>query len=401
MALVVGLAAALALLMTGCVREHVDFTVNSDDTVSIAGTMALDDAFLAQMASMQGLTAEEFLERMKSDPDLNEQLGAKGKVDLEDYAADGYTGWTFQAREPETLESFNEPGEDDSTGDVTVTRRGDEFVVNGEIDMTPEALGPEYAVGDDPATQSLLNRLDLKITFTFPGKVKSSTGVIDGNKVTFTPKMGERTKIEAVASAKAGLGSLLVILGIAVGVIAVVALLAIMLLKGKKKRAAARAAAEAPADLGYPGAGYPGFGQPGFGQPGFGAPPAGAYPPAVSQPQGFGAPPGAAVPPAAPQAFGAPPAAGYPAQPGYPPAAAGVPGAFPAPGYPPPGQAFGAQPPMYGVGPAQDDAPPPLSQPVARPGEIAPGQVQPPQQPAPPQQPVWPPQQQQWPPPQQ
>jgi hypothetical protein len=368
MPLVVALAGILAVLLTGCMRAQFDYTVNADDTLTASGIVAYDDDFLAQLAELQGVPADELLEQMRGQTNPEEWLDIEGGAEVKDYAKDGYTGWSFTAKDPQPLDTLNDSAAEDGVGEMSLIRKGDEFILSGELDMTEEGMGSTLPGEDDPESQEMLDRLDLKFSFTFPGKVKSSSGAIDGNKVTFTPKVGEVTRFDAVASAKAGMGSLLVILGIAVGAIAVIAVLAILLLKAKKKRAAAQAAPEPPADPGYPGQAYPPPGQPAFG-----APPAGGFPPPGAQPP-----------------FAAPPAAGYPAAPGYPPA--GAPNGLPAPGY---------QPPAYGPGPGADDAPPPLSQPVARPGETPAGAAQPPapeqpawpQQPPAPEQPAWPQQQ--------
>ncbi|MDR1189183.1 MAG: hypothetical protein LBK95_17330 [Bifidobacteriaceae bacterium] len=451
-ALALGLTALMVVGLSACMKMDAEFTVNTDNTVSSKMIVAGQDSVLEPAAAMAGVSVRELLaQSMESsgqsldDPD----------VKYEEYAADGYTGWTITSTKPQPLGDFQ--GETAQAGSMSLIRDGDEFKLTGTVDMTSEAS----AMGGSDEAASMMEGVDIKFTFIFPGKVKSSTGTIDGNKVTFTPKVGESTSIEAVASAKAGLGSLLIILGIAVGGIVVVAAVFILLLRARKNKAA-RNEQDAAMPGAYPGAPAPGFAagqQPAFGapptQPGFAAPPAAGYgaeqqPDFGGSPQApaFGAPaaqpqPGFAVPPAQPDSgsapsgpgfpppqpdFGAPPqqtnSSGTMPQPGFPPPAAPQPpgfGAPPPPAYaapPPPNYAaqppvqpgypqpqaepgypqpaaqpgypqpqpggqpqFGGYPAAPGYGPpvqpgqpAEPEGPPPLSQPIARPGEAPPGQ---------------------------
>ena len=59
--------------------------------------------------------------------------------------------------------------------------------------------GQEFTGTEVP--QEFLDNFEFQISITFPGEVKSATGAVDGNTVTWEPKIGENTRIEAVASA--------------------------------------------------------------------------------------------------------------------------------------------------------------------------------------------------------
>ncbi len=59
--------------------------------------------------------------------------------------------------------------------------------------------GPEFTGTEVP--EQFLKNFEFKIAITFPGEVKSATGEIDGRTVTWQPKFGENTPVEAVASA--------------------------------------------------------------------------------------------------------------------------------------------------------------------------------------------------------
>jgi hypothetical protein len=74
-------------------------------------------------------------------------------------------------------------------------RRGDEFHVSGSVDMSGEEFSGEQI------PQQFLDTFEFRISITFPGEVKSASGDIDGNTVTWDPKIGEDTQVQAVASA--------------------------------------------------------------------------------------------------------------------------------------------------------------------------------------------------------
>ena len=91
-------------------------------------------------------------------------------------------------------------------------REGDEFHVTGGFDMS----GQEFTGTEVP--QEFLDNFEFRISITFPGEVTSATGDVDGNTVTWEPKVGENTRIEAVASAIPSSSSpLLLIVLIALG----------------------------------------------------------------------------------------------------------------------------------------------------------------------------------------
>ena len=98
-------------------------------------------------------------------------------------------------------------------------REGDEFHVTGGFDMS----GEEFTGTEVP--QEFMDNFEFRISITFPGEVTSSTGAVDGNTVTWEPKIGQNTRIEAVASAIPSSSSpVLLIVLIAVGALALGAL---------------------------------------------------------------------------------------------------------------------------------------------------------------------------------
>src|SRR5438093_561189 len=77
---------------------------------------------------------------------------------------------------------------------------------------------------------------DIRISLTVPGAVTDSNGEVDGNTVTWRPKIGQRLEIHATASAigsGSSTSSILLIGLIALGVIAVIVVVALVM-KGRR-----------------------------------------------------------------------------------------------------------------------------------------------------------------------
>jgi hypothetical protein len=179
--------AALALLLTGCFRVNFDLEVSPENTVAGTAVIAVDQDLL----ELTGQSVDQFF----SEADISD-LPENASID--DYEEDGFVGKqvTFEEvpldefQQNETLSGAGTTGES-----LSIVREGDEFVVNGGFDMS----GPEFTGQDVP--QQFLDNFEFRITMTFPGPVTASTGEVDGNTVTWEPKFGENTRIEARASA--------------------------------------------------------------------------------------------------------------------------------------------------------------------------------------------------------
>jgi len=116
-------------------------------------------------------------------------------------------------------------------------------------DLPTQGLSQPALSGLDPST--VLKTAKVSLAFTFPGKVKSSKGKIDGRKVTFTPDSAGNIDFQTTASAVPesstgpGTATWLVLAAVLLALLAAAGLLV-------RRRRAQRAA---PTD-GYPG-GYP------------------------------------------------------------------------------------------------------------------------------------------------
>ena len=198
--------AAIALLLAGCFKVNMDLEVSADDMVSGTAVIAVDESLL----ELSGQSVDDLFAEMDLS-DLPEGSTA------EPYEEDGFVGQQITI-EAVPLSEFagNETLSGGATGeDLSIVREGDEFHVTGGFDMS----GEEFTGTEVP--QEFMDNFEFQISITFPGEVISSTGTVDGNTVTWEPKIGQNTRIEAVASAIPSSSSpVLLIVLIAVGALA-------------------------------------------------------------------------------------------------------------------------------------------------------------------------------------
>jgi hypothetical protein len=179
-------SAALALLLAGCFKVNMDVEVTPDNTVSGSAVVAVDESLL----QLSGQNVDQLFQDM----DLSD-LPPGATVDA--YSEDGFVGQEITF-EDVPLDAFTGDNALSSTGtgdDLNIVRQGDEFRVTGALDMS----GEEFTGTEIPS--QFLDNFEFRISITFPGEVKSATGEIDGNTVTWEPKFGQNTRLDAVASA--------------------------------------------------------------------------------------------------------------------------------------------------------------------------------------------------------
>jgi hypothetical protein len=273
-----GAFAALALLLSACIKLDMDLTVNSDDTVD--GTIIF--GLNKQLIELSGESADDL-------------LGSSGPIptDAPGISEKPYEDDEFQGQEITLdnvpLERFNDEnsGDEDS---LKIVHQGDTYVVSGALDLS-QASGASGASGITgfPDAQQIFSSAQMKLTITFPGKVKESNGQVDGNTVTWTPKFGERLELHAVADAEGGGNSSTLIILIAVGVVVVALAIVLGILATRRKKSdTGDGSGDATVGLASsaPPAGTPGAATP----PGVATPPPGAAtppppPPPPSEPQ--------------------------------------------------------------------------------------------------------------------
>ncbi|HET9673117.1 MAG TPA: hypothetical protein VFQ40_09770 [Actinomycetota bacterium] len=216
---------SLGLLLAGCVRVDMELEVSPENTVTGSAVLAVDDSLL----ELTGQSADELFRGIDTTTtDLPD--GAS----VEPYDEDGFVGQRISFSQV-PLAEFSQGGLADTGEELSITREGDEFHVNGRLDMT----SPEFGGGEVPG--QALESIEFRIAITFPGPVRSATGEVDGNTVTWTPRVGQRTEIRAVASAIPSGSPLLTILLIVLG--ALVAAGTVVLVVSRRARPAPAPAA--------------------------------------------------------------------------------------------------------------------------------------------------------------
>ena len=214
---------AMALLLAGCFKVDMDLEVAANNTVSGSAIIAVEDSLLE-------LTGQD-VDQLFADMDLSDL--PPGST-AEEYREGGFVGQkiTFAEMPLEEFATNNALSGSGTGEELSIVRQGDEFLVTGGFDMS----GQEFTGTEIPP--GIMDSFEFQISITFPGEVKSATGDIDGNTVTWEPTFGENTRVEAVASAIPSSSSpLLMIVLVAVAVLVLGA--AVYFLTHRKTPAAA------------------------------------------------------------------------------------------------------------------------------------------------------------------
>jgi hypothetical protein len=214
--------AAMALLLSSCLKLNMDLTVSSDNTVSGTVIFAVDKELL----QATGQSVDQVIgENPIASP------GEEG-VTTSPYEDDTFVGQRVTFDAVPIAQFAGAEGSDT----LQIVREGDEFKVSGVLDLSSGTEG----TGDpqlDQILQKALETADISLTMTFPGEVVSSNGSIDGSSVTWEPKIGERTEIQAVAKATGGSSMLWLWIAIAAAVVLVV-MVAVFALRARGKKGA-------------------------------------------------------------------------------------------------------------------------------------------------------------------
>jgi hypothetical protein len=282
----IGGVVAIGLLLTGCIKLNMNLQIQSDDTVS--GTVQL--GIQKELLELTGQSVEDLLGSDSPFPS-----DAPG-VTVEPFDDGEFAGQQF------TFDSvpIAQFSQEQSAEALSITRQGDQFVVEGVLDLAGGATAPIGSTGQD-----LLESADIQIAISFPGDVIEANGEIDGNTVTYAPEFGERVEISATGSAiddgdepaggavggDDGGSNLMLIL--IIGAVVIGALIVLFLvLRNRSRSGGPEPAAEAMA-----------------GAPATTTPAAGAPTAPTSGPEGPAAPPGGSEPPPPPPPPPAPPPA--------------------------------------------------------------------------------------------
>lgn len=209
------LAALGMVALSGCFKLEMALELSENDTVDGSIIIAVDrdqaDLFGGEDALREALAGE-------AGGALADQP-TTGTVDTKDYEDDEWIGTEYIFSDV-ALDEFTGA----ETGELSITRDGDEFIVDGSLDLSQGADA-------DPSAAALLDSAEVTISITFPGGVESSNGVEDGNTVTWTPRAGEVTEINAVGSAVAGIPWTPILAGLALLALVVIGVVLLLVLR--------------------------------------------------------------------------------------------------------------------------------------------------------------------------
>jgi hypothetical protein len=223
----------LVILLSGCIKLNMDLTVSTDNTVSGSAIVAIDK----QLVALTGQPVDQIF-----GGDTIAPAGTQG-VTTKDYEDDTFVGQeiTFEGAPLSAL------AESEDADALKIVREGDVFTVTGALDMTNDSGGD----ATNEAVENALASADIRISITFPGPVTSSNGEVDGNTVSWSPKVGQRTELQAQASAIPSGSSSSTVLWIAIAVaVAVVVISGVMVMRRRSLSTAVPAgppATEVPA----------------------------------------------------------------------------------------------------------------------------------------------------------
>lgn len=173
--------AFVMLLFAGCVRYDVDMTINNDKSMDLKITTAMADSVKSYMGEQASDGEKE-----------KNELKSKG-LDVEDYAQDGYTGYTVKKH-------YNNIDELSSTEDVTANI-GAEGDVEKLFKVTKGFFGTTYkatfksedadsystqmaSYKDNESYKEYMKGMEIKFIVNLPSKAKSSnaTNVTNNGK---------------------------------------------------------------------------------------------------------------------------------------------------------------------------------------------------------------------------
>jgi hypothetical protein len=221
-------AMASVVLLTGCFKLDMSLELQSNNTVdgSVIIAIARDQAPLlgGEDAIRQSLKADS--NRLFSD------APSRGHYTQRDYEDEKWIG-TEGLFSDVPIDEFASNGS--SGNQLSITRDGDEFVVDGTIDLST-GKGPAQL---DSSTQSVVDGADIDISITFPGDVAQANGDIDGDTVTWHPRAGDVLDLTARGAATSGTDWMLIA---AIAALVALVLIGVVLLVVVRRRQVSDAA---------------------------------------------------------------------------------------------------------------------------------------------------------------
>jgi hypothetical protein len=212
------LTSAAAIALSGCIKVDVDAKIKSNTKVDAVMIVAYSEETIKMMESMAGSMGDDKTPTSKQksmETQLKESvtktqksLPKGSKVSF--YKKDGWIGQKIELKDadPNALAaggtavsgtiSGDDSGSDSSPpSSLKIVKKGDTIELSGSFgeDAAKDAETP------DLGSMGGSKKPELRYKFTFPGKVISANGKIDGKSVTWKPALDKKTTFKAVAKA--------------------------------------------------------------------------------------------------------------------------------------------------------------------------------------------------------
>jgi hypothetical protein len=245
-------AVVVAVALSGCIKLDMALTVTPENTVDGTIVFAVDK----QLLTLGGGNPEDAFKDAAGDAPFP-TAPSGGSVTTEVYDQDGKYGQKFIFTGVPLTEFDDE--------DLSITRQGDFFVVDGTLDLsdTSGATG-ESSDAPLPLPSALTAGFEVSVSMTFPGEVVEHNGTLEGTTVTWVPKAGEKLVMSAKAKATGGSAGLLglsssssstpLLIGLVIAALLLVGgLVALLLRRGRTPAAAGAVGAAMPDTSAVPG----------------------------------------------------------------------------------------------------------------------------------------------------
>lgn len=210
------LTALCALVLTGCIRVELSFTVDEDGSGTVDMVVAVDEALLA--------ASDESADDMFGDVD---DLPPGAVVD--EYREDGFVGQRISVPVPDMeLAAESLGGADDMTDavDFEFAREGDNWRFTMDVPPLVEELAGENGDFTAGLTAAVVNSAEFRVRVSLPGEVTehNANRIENGVLVWELDLMGKEPRTLSARSETAGVGP--VVLVVAAGAAVAVAVLA-------------------------------------------------------------------------------------------------------------------------------------------------------------------------------
>ncbi|HEX2498289.1 MAG TPA: hypothetical protein VHO00_05765, partial [Actinomycetes bacterium] len=172
----------LTVLLSACIKLDMNFTVHSNDTVTGSVIAGVSKQVLPALGGEQAVRDQ--VQQLLSENEL------PAGVEITDYSDDSYSGIkaTFDDL---ALDEVNNRLANRTEGPL-ITHENGQFIVDTTLPLSGDAFG----LGDLGVAAGTG---DIRIVVTFPGRVLSHNGQLDGTTVTWTGTLGQDLVMQAVS----------------------------------------------------------------------------------------------------------------------------------------------------------------------------------------------------------